>query len=294
MSTKRLSIFSTILVMMPILIFFFSPSAAIAAKVETLTFTIGIPGKTGCLVCHQDKALVKYELGKPRSLYVNPEDFSRTHAEVTCIDCHTDFTYKSIKPSREDWRVVAGTSCKNCHDEKKKIDHRKNYADYRESIHGRRLLVEKNMNAPTCAGCHNFHRIRRLSDPVEMMEFRKEAYQVCGRCHQDYWDNYNDWFHGKGYKHGAPDAPPCWDCHGAHNILNSKDSNSPTNISRLQDQCAKCHKDADRAFAEYGRYIHSRNDLIRENLVMKIIFTVLDFVKNSYQRVTGYFKIVPS
>lgn len=248
---------------------------------DVLKFTVGVPGKTGCLVCHEDPGLVKIENGKVKSLYVSAKDFEKVHRELTCLDCHLDFTYKSIKPASEDWKVVAGTACKNCHDEKKGIDHRRNYEDYRESIHGKKLLLEKDPEAPTCAGCHGYHGkspIRKLSDKKDMLEFRKEAYRVCGRCHKEYWDNYNDWFHGKAYKHGAPDAPPCWDCHVAHEILPSDDPKSPTNKTRIAEQCGKCHQGSDIYFAEYAPYIHKRNELIEQNPVMKILFAIRDWL----------------
>lgn len=255
-------------------------TAALAAQ-DVLRFTVGVAGKTGCLVCHDDPNLVKIENGKIKSLYVSPNDFKKVHKDLTCLDCHKDFTYKSIKPIRDDWKVVAGTACKDCHDEEKGIDHRKNYEDYRESIHGKKLLLEKDPKAPSCAGCHGYHGkydIRKLSDKEEMLAFRKEAYQVCGRCHEEYWNNYNDWFHGKAYKHGAPDSPPCWDCHVAHEILPSKDPKSPTSKGRIAEQCGKCHKGSDIYFAEYAPYIHKRNELIENNFIMKLLFKVRDFV----------------
>lgn len=272
---RRIALLVTCLVVLA-----FSASSALAAQ-DVLRFTVGIPGKTGCLVCHNDPNLVKIEEGKVKSLYVSPDDFKKVHTDLTCLDCHKDFTYKSIKPSAENWRIVAGTACKDCHDEKKGIDHRKNYEDYRESIHGKKLLLEGNENAPTCAGCHGYHGkndIRKLSDPAEMVQFRKEAYKVCGRCHEEYWNNYNDWFHGKAYKHGAPDAPPCWDCHVAHEILPSKDPKSPTSKGRIAEQCGKCHLGSDIHFAAYAPYIHGRNELIEDNFVMKLLFKVRDFV----------------
>jgi hypothetical protein len=270
-----------------VLLLFSVPFDAFAAQ-DVLRFTVGIPGKTGCLVCHDDPTLVKIEGGKVKSLYVSPKDFEKVHKDLTCLDCHKDFTYKSIKPKAENWKVIAGTACKDCHDEKKGIDHTKNYEDYRESIHGKKLLLEKDEKAPTCAGCHGYHGkwpIRKLSDEKEMLEFRKEAYKVCGRCHQKYWDNYNDWFHGKAYKHGAPDAPPCWDCHVAHEILPSNDIKSPTSKGRIAEQCGKCHKGSDIAFAEYAPYIHKRNELIEKNIVMQLLFKVQDIVKGLFQKI---------
>lgn len=266
-----------------VIVFALLPAPVVfAATQEVVKFTIGIPGKTGCLVCHNDPSLVKVEDGKIKSLYVSPDDFRKVHKDVACIDCHKDFTYKSIKPTAENWKIIAGTACKDCHDEEKGIDHRKNYEDYRESIHGKKLLFEKNEKAPTCAGCHGYHgkfKIRKLSDEKEMLKFRKEAYQVCGRCHEDYWKNYNDWFHGKAYKNGAPvDSPPCWDCHTGHEVLNSKDPKSPTNAANLAERCSKCHQDTGDSFVKYGKFVHGRTELIEQNPVMKLLFAARDFV----------------
>lgn len=268
-----------------------SLSPVFAAQTQTLELTIGTPGKTGCLVCHSDPSLVKIEDGKKKSLYVNPEDFKKTHSDISCIECHTDFTYKSIKPTEQNWRLVAGLACKNCHNEEKNIDHRKDYEAYRESIHGKQLLLEQNPDAPTCADCHGFHDIARLGDPQEMIEFRQNAYRVCGDCHKEAWESYNDWFHGKAYKHSAPDAPPCWDCHVAHKILPPDNPQSPTNVSRVAEQCAKCHKGADISFADYAKYIHGRNTLIEKNIVMDILFKALDYAKKGYNTVKSFFSI---
>ncbi len=263
-----------------------SGPAAFAQEAE-MDFQVGIPGKTGCLVCHGDKNLYKLEEDGIRSLYVDEADFGTVHIDVTCIECHTDFTYQTIKPATEEWRTIAGLACKDCHDEQKEIDHRKTYEEYRESVHGQKLLAEADPDAPSCAGCHGSHRILSPTKDPDKASLRADAYTMCGRCHEEDWDSYNDWFHGKAYKHGAPDAPPCWDCHTGHRVLASTETASPTNPVNLAEQCALCHKGSDAAFAAYGPWVHGRNTAIEENFVMKYILVGYRFIRTIVKDVTG-------
>ena len=93
---------------------------------------------------------------------------------------------------------------------------------------------------------------------------------MCGRdgCHADYWDNYDDYYHGAAYKAGAPDAPACWECHGTHTILRSTERYAPTNTDNLgeQNSCARpgCHIEAS-GLSSYVPLIHRRAKSVQSN-----------------------------
>jgi hypothetical protein len=231
------------------------------------------------MVCHGDKNLYKIEKGKKHSLFVDVKIIDNSpHQGVPCVYCHTDFTYQAVKPQSVDWRLTAGLSCKNCHDKKKKIDHRKNYRDYRNSVHGQKLIVEGDYTAPTCSSCHGGHAIKDLRKPEEKLALKREGYQVCGRCHKDYWDSYDDWYHGRAYKMKAPDAPACWDCHGAHDILPKSETDSKVNDKNLAKTCGECHRGSTREFAKYGEVVHGRQNVLSKNWLYQKFKVILKWI----------------
>ena len=79
---------------------------------------------------------------------------------------------------------------------------------------------------------------------------------MCARCHPDEYESYDDYYHGAAYKRGATDAPACWDCHGAHDVLPTSDPNSLMSEQNRADTCGQegCHQGSDLennpAFAE--------------------------------------------
>ncbi|MFA5866624.1 MAG: hypothetical protein WC891_01465 [Actinomycetota bacterium] len=229
-------------------------------------FTIGIPGKTGCLVCHGDPKLTQVKA--KRSLYISDiELMSSVHKELACVKCHTDFNPASAAQSHQglttDSRTIAGLACKNCH------EHSKQLKIYDKSIHGR-LTLGGDSKAPTCADCHGAHGIKSFKkNAAYKQEFHATAAQVCGQCHQDYYEAYNDYYHGAAYKTDAPDAPACWDCHGSHEILPAKDSTSKVADRNLAKTCGSCHADSHEPFVAFADMIHGRPKLMKKNIVIK-------------------------
>ena len=253
--------------------------AEVRAQEKSGVLVIGPPGTSGCLVCHGDKNLYKIEDGKKKYLYVDPKILgSSPHGDVPCVYCHIDFSFEATKPQTPDWRITAGLACKNCHDEKKGIDHRKEYDVYRRSVHGKKLLEEGNFDAPTCASCHGGHDIKDLRKPEEKAQFHLDGYSVCGKCHKDYWNSYDDWYHGRAYKKKAPDAPACWDCHGAHDVYPKTESESKVSDKNLAKTCGKCHYGSTREFAEYGEVIHNRDKYLKENWLYQRLMLILNWV----------------
>lgn len=250
-------------------------AAAVPALAAPVDFTIGIPGKTGCLVCHGDSKLT--QINSKKSLYISESEMlASVHKDVPCTKCHTDFdpamASQSHQGLKSDPRKVAGLSCKNCH------EHSAQLKVYNKSTHGRGAL-SGDVKTPTCADCHGAHNIQSFKkNAAYKAEFRMQGMQVCGKCHQKYYDSYNDYYHGRAYKMKAADAPACWDCHGTHEILATKNSESKTAKANLPQTCGKCHPDSRANFALFGKLIHGRQDVFKKNIVIQYKDKIVDWV----------------
>jgi hypothetical protein len=189
------------------------------------------------------------------------------HKDVPCTKCHTDFDASMASQSHQgkktDSKKVAGLACKNCH------EHATQLKVYDKSTHGRKALGG-DAKAPTCADCHGSHNIQSLKkNAVYRTAFRMDAMKVCGKCHQKYYDSYNDYYHGRAYKTGATDAPTCWDCHGAHDILPADQTESRVAKGNLAKTCGACHVDSRANFVQFATLIHGRSTVMNKNLLIK-------------------------
>jgi hypothetical protein len=238
-----------------------------------LDFTLPTIGKAGCMVCHGDRNLIRINGDQYVSYYVDDAVMGASAhgpgpktgpSGLLCTGCHLDFAYKAPHKNTATWRETAKEACSSpgCH--KAESD------DYGLGVHAiknRPGAPDPNATKkPLCGDCHGAHDIKRLtSDPVAKAAFRQDGYQVCGRCHQQQWDSYTDYYHGAAYRRGAPDAPACWDCHGTHDILPSSNLQSPTNAANLVATCGKCHDGANRAFVSYTGLVHRRVQALDAN-----------------------------
>lgn len=234
---KKICIFLTILVAVTALVGSFTSLTKAQAPVEE---------QTGCTLCHTDIKI------------------SSVHQGVACNQCHLDFSFFSpYEGQLDDFRTIAGVACKNCHVESSR--------DYHKSTHGSMALSGAAKGGARCSQCHGAHNISSLKDSPKSREaFRATAGDVCGRCHQDYLANYNDYYHGKAYKMGASDAPPCWDCHGQHAITPAKEPSSKVSEENIVKTCGKCHEGSSESFAQFAELIHGREKVLKENPLFRI------------------------
>ena len=254
-----------------------APSTEATVAPYELDFTLPSESRSGCMVCHGDPALVRVREGAIESFYINEVAIAAsTHVDQQCVGCHVDFTYKSPH-AKEDWSLTAKSACRNCHEDQSRA--------FGEGVHrptvptapAEESKEESVGPKPLCGDCHGSHDIRALTEEGgEDWEDGKAAihdngWQVCGRCHEEYWDNYDDYYHGAAYKRGAEDAPSCWDCHGWHDILPSDDRGSRVNEAHLAETCgqAGCHEGVDENYTEYAVFIHGREDVTGENPLFK-------------------------
>jgi hypothetical protein len=253
-------------------------ASVLATGGYALDFTLPSYGKAGCMVCHGDPKLVRAKGSATVSYWIDEKAYAHSaHANVACTGCHVDYGYSAPhgKPAA-DWRAVAKQSCKNCHQ-----------AEFRDIMAGQHAILPtadgkpdpKASSKPLCGDCHGGHDIVvTKKSPAGAKVVHMQSEQMCGKtgCHADYWANYQDYYHGAGYKAGAADAPACWDCHGTHTMLKSTDRFAPTNAQNLggRNSCGGCHSGASSAYASYVTLIHTSGSIRSGNPISKFISSV--------------------
>ncbi|MCK5447257.1 MAG: cytochrome b/b6 domain-containing protein [Gemmatimonadetes bacterium] len=206
-----------------------------------------------CFMCHGDPENFSGREGGER-LIVTPEEFENcVHCGVgmTCVTCHTDYTY----PHPGEYAPV---DCGRCHS--------RLVREYEESAHGY-ALSRGNDRAPTCAGCHGVHEIRKSDDP-ESPTFHAHIAEMCVQCHStgglltDQYvrlaspeQQYAQSVHGQANGNGPSEAATCTDCHGVHDLKGHNDPNSRINRLNVSSTCGECHE---AVASEYDRSIHGR------------------------------------
>lgn len=237
-------------------------SAVVTIEGYDVDFTLPTAAKAGCMVCHGDAGLSRLRDGEIRSYYVDPATLEgSSHASVQCVGCHLDFAFKAphSQLNGNAWQLEARSACKNCHKDQA--------LDYGSGSHRIEILPggerdPKSDEKPLCGDCHGNHAIDMITDnPAGRAALHADGWQVCGRCHEDYWESYDDYYHGAAYKRGAKDAPACWDCHGWHKVLPVDDRDSLMNERHIVETCSKCHPGAGEGYVEYAAFIHGRQDV---------------------------------
>ena len=234
-------------------------------------------GKATCVDCHRAERDVPHperQFASERQFRVamsdscqrcHFSDYQRTldsvHAEplkrgdVTapvCVDCHGG--HDIDRPNAPRTRIA--DTCAKCHEGIAKR--------YAASVHGRDVAKDI-ADVPTCTDCHRTHDI----GGPRQTGWRTSTPEICGRCHADpqrmkkyglstaVLKTYASDFHGKTaalHKGSAQEDQSfvalCTDCHGVHDIVRAKDSNSQVIQANLVNTCRKCHADASNNFPQ--------------------------------------------
>ena len=125
-------------------------------------------------------------------------------------------------------------------------------AKYKDSLHGIRLLGEKDSRAAQCVSCHGVHGIRNAKSPKSMVNAQRIP-ETCGSCHADpkhmegfklpngapfpttQLAEYKVSVHGKALlQKGDLGAPSCIGCHGSHAAM-------PPAVASVAQVCRRCH-----------------------------------------------------
>ena len=240
----------------------------------------GYDSGAGCLSCHGNPLLQKQGLAGGKSFEVSGLEQS-VHQDLTCQECHNDFNYDETPPATQLWTLNASKACADCHTNPNtgdaELDKRLSEPVelYNKSIHATALEDGKTDSA-TCGSCHGGHFIYSTETVAGQARMHQSSYRVCARCkqHGDEYDTYDDYYHGKAYKTGAPDAPACWDCHMSHDILPQDDPVSAVSDENVGDTCATegCHTGSSDEFgAEAAALIHQKAQAEQENPLLRLI-----------------------
>jgi hypothetical protein len=125
-------------------------------------------------------------------------------------------------------------------------------AKYKDSLHGQRLLGEKDSRAAQCVSCHGVHGIRNSKSRKSMVHVQRIP-ETCGSCHADashmagyklangepfpvnQLEQYKASVHGKALlEKGDLGAPACNGCHGGHAAM-------PPAVASVSQVCRRCH-----------------------------------------------------
>lgn len=230
----------------------------------------------GCMACHGSPNLIKSASTGIVSFQVTGIETS-AHRDVTCPECHIDFAYAKVSTPTNVWYINAGLcgngACHNVDDATTEVDDDM-VSQWKASVHGT-AIATGDVKSATCGSCHSGHGIARLDTEAARMDLQLAGEEMCAECHKEWWDNYNDSYHGAAYKRGVEDAPACWDCHPAHEMLTQDDPNSSTNVTNLPKTCANCHQhqedEPSEEFVEQTSAIIHQQDAVRdENLLVRI------------------------
>lgn len=177
--------------------------------------------KDDCLVCHSDDGMTYERNNKEISLFVNEESYNHSvHADVECVDCHTDFNAEDL-PHREG-KDIYKVECSSCHDTEA----------FQTSIHAKENIA--------CYTCHSKHEIKS----AETLD--KDLTKLCVNCHKsETVDKYIASRHYKQFIKGKK-APSCKTCHdSAHNIKGADFSKND-----IDNLCSTCHNKSHNEFAK--------------------------------------------
>ncbi|HZT69632.1 MAG TPA: cytochrome b/b6 domain-containing protein [Terriglobia bacterium] len=166
------------------------------------------PSTLDCTTCHSDKAQALK---------------GSAHAGLSCTTCHAGIkTFPHPKG-------VAQPQCSSCH--------AREASQWARSVHGMQF-AEGNKAAPNCQVCHGDpHQLQRTNT----WAFKKTIPELCGTCHAQIAQEYDESVHGQAIKRGVYDAPVCTACHTAHSIEPPTSPASTVFPTHIPETCGQCH-----------------------------------------------------
>jgi len=222
--------------------------------IKSSVYRTNIP--TTCGKCHFDPGFAK------RHKIANVEKYrDSVHARMdtqlsgvetaaVCTDCHGIHDIRS--QHQHNCRFRTPGTCGKCHSYVLK--------QYEESIHGK-AAARGVKSAPVCTDCHGEHLIDKPSSPDSLV-YPGHIATTCSKCHENAkiqrrfdlpanrLSSYISSYHGVANKYRDITGANCATCHGAHNVLPSKDQRSMVNKKNLPKTCGKCHPGAGKNFAD--------------------------------------------
>jgi nitrate/TMAO reductase-like tetraheme cytochrome c subunit len=197
-----------------------------------------------------------------RSQTIVAEWKASIHAKkgIGCADCHggnprnttIDGSMWNVpgfkgRPRKQDIPAL----CAKCHANPAymrpfNISSTSQFAEYKQSVHGKRLLQQGDTKVAACTDCHGIHDLRAAND-VRSLVYKTNIPKTCARCHADekymkpygiptnQYAEYVSSYHGrKLLKEQDKAAPACSDCHGTHGA-------TPPGVKEVPNVCGTCH-----------------------------------------------------
>jgi predicted CXXCH cytochrome family protein len=130
---------------------------------------------------------------------------------AVCIDCHGSHDVKKVSdPAAAVFTTNVPELCAGCHADARRMEPYGIPTDqfdiYKASVHGKALLEDKDVRAPSCASCHGSHDAKPPTSTTVV--------EVCGKCHTATQELYQESRHSEL----QAAAPKCWTCHGTHDV----------------------------------------------------------------------------
>lgn len=204
-----------------------------------------IKAKVDCSICHE-KVVSQYRESKHGVLAAQGSPDA-----PACQDCHSPHGVKGrMDPASPTFSRNIPALCAKCHQAGEKaalrytgkqdhiVDH------YRESIHGKGLLLSGLTVTANCADCHTSHHELPASDSRSSVN-RANIADTCAQCHRGIYELFTASVHSPKVTHSAKPLPVCADCHSAHSIGRTDLSDFRLNI---MNQCGRCHQQITAAY----------------------------------------------
>lgn len=211
-----------------------------------------------CQTCHdgKDKLTVPTAEGKPRPLLgVTPDKFAQgVHGKMECVACHTEIVDAQANHKKNP--AATRPDCATCHRQLSEAAPKvgagdtpprravvaKNAEAYAKSFHARPNKDDPSKINAQCTECHDTHFFNVPTDRTspQYLQWRRAVPQLCGKCHEEQIEAFNDSVHGKqiSEKTDAKGAI-CIDCHTTHEITGSSLASFKL---LLPEECGNCHK----------------------------------------------------
>ncbi|MEK7375969.1 MAG: cytochrome c3 family protein [Candidatus Margulisiibacteriota bacterium] len=225
------------------------------ALIFAVTFFFSVAARaateSSCVSCHSGS--------KGRLLEPVKQWNESIHKEkgVGCSDCHGGNPNEYENAMSKSFGFIGVPSryeipsfCAKCHADPKKMRQYNlrtdQYEQYKTSVHGKRLLLNKDNNVATCISCHSSHDIKSPGNPDSPV-YRTNVPATCAKCHSDkklmakynlpsnQFDEYKQSYHGKLLLEKGDIRPAnCADCHGSHGA-------TPPGVKEVANVCGNCH-----------------------------------------------------
>ena len=164
---------------------------------------------------------------------------------ANCPDCHGshDILPAADRESRTN-KFNLHRTCAACHEsevvlETRPIHYDTAVPDFLDSIHGKALLVDGLVVAPSCNDCHGVHDILPHTDPDSRIS-RDAVPKTCGTCHVLVEDIFKASVHGEVLEAHDTSGPICTTCHRSHVV---DPPSSPEFRLQADRMCGQCHEE---------------------------------------------------